>query len=115
RQPEHPIFSFLPTFAYSAFAKRELAERKISGYPPFAELLLLSFSAKTPETAQRHGSELARRLATFPEIEVIGPYASADAQIRILVKSTNRALLLNLLAFVPKAWKIDFDPENIVS
>ena len=71
--PAHPAIVFAARHDYDGFAERELAERELLGYPPFAELMYLGAigrdEAAVVAAATRYG-DLLRRL---PDIDVLGP------------------------------------------
>lgn len=125
RNIDHPIFRAFAKLDYPSFVKSELIERKSALYPPFAKLILCSFSAKTPQTLNRNSqavsSALERYIKNHPysaeSIEIVGPYPRLHdpLEIRILLKSRDQEVLQHVLSHIPSTWKVDFDPENIVT
>lgn len=130
KSPDHPALQAFLVQDYASFAQQEILERKSLGYPPFTLLILFSFTAKTQVTAIKHANTLHEALSqlqapdsTVP-IEVIGPFLAPKnglrslqktCEARILLKAPNRLVAQPYLDLVPKTWKIDIDPENIVT
>lgn len=119
KQVGHPLLRFIADNNYEGFAYSELTERQPLHYPPFYELLLLSFKAKTTQTAQKHAATLVNRLQELhlPGIEVSSSFGSLhkNTETRILLKAKTHQILLDAIDLVPSQWRIDFDPENIVT
>src|SRR5690606_13406981 len=49
--PGHALYTALSQYDYEAFARQQLAERKMAGLPPYAHLAMLRAEAKTQEAA----------------------------------------------------------------
>jgi len=103
-QPDHPAVVAASTHDVAAFAERELAERRMLGYPPYGRLVLCLLrgmdEAATGDAAERIG-ELARKLAPST-VEVLGPAPAPIARIRkhwrwhVILKGTQSAALRSL-------------------
>ncbi|MFA6433569.1 MAG: primosomal protein N' [Elusimicrobiales bacterium] len=85
RQPKHYIFSVLPELDYLKFAKDELAARKDFFYPPFSELVRISFASLDAKVIAAFSSEVLAALdspagdeAGAPTAEILGPMVFND-------------------------------------
>jgi len=85
RQPGHYVFSLLPELDYLKFAKGELAARRDFFYPPFAELVRISFASFEAKAITEFSETVLKVLdapagdeADSPRAEIIGPMISQD-------------------------------------
>ena len=85
RQPSHYIFSVLPELDYLKFAKDELAARKGFFYPPFSELVKISFTSFDAKAITIFSEEVLAALdspvgetADAPTAEILGPMTFND-------------------------------------
>lgn len=113
RQPEFVERSFTGTLA--AVYKRLLAERGKYLYPPYADMVRLTFRSRTPQVAQTRVIS-ARELIAKKLIQerdttrILGPYGSPDKHL----------LLLGKLASLAEAYHsvypdiVDVDPERVL-
>jgi len=112
--------------ALHAQVEQQLARRKRFGYPPFASLAKLQFSARDRGSALAAAQHAADALATGgaqPE-EVMGP-ASAPIQrikgqflFQLLLRAGDEVRLESLLALVPQRYAgaklaVDVDPRDV--
>lgn len=93
RQPGHYIFSVLPELDYLKFAKGELAARRDFFYPPFAELVRISFAAFDAKAIEEFAGEVLKTLdapagdeADTPKAEISGPMTFNDPKKTKLVR-----------------------------
>ncbi len=93
RFPQSPLFKYLRSNDYAAFAKEELTLRKSLNYPPYTKLLNITFSGSL-ETAEKikkiiHSSD--------PMIEMLGPTVNKNKrgleELSIILKSVDRKTL----------------------
>jgi primosomal protein N' (replication factor Y) len=124
--PEHTLFAHL--FDPQTFYAQQIAERRALGYPPFKFLLKLYYgspdrNAVTTET-ERMRQYLDDLTKTYPDITIRGPWEALPAYHNgqywnvLLVKmnyenykKTTKAITAQL----PDAWKIDPNPNSILS
>ena len=85
RQPSHYIFSVLPELDYLKFAKDELAARKDFFYPPFSELVRISFASFDAKAITAFSEQVLAALdgpagdeADAPTAEILGPMIFND-------------------------------------
>jgi len=109
--PEHPAIAAVAAAdaaqGEAAFRKRELAERRDAGYPPFARLVTLLVDGPDEahvEAAATTLAERARALAGERDITVLGPAPQALSRLReryrwhVLLKSETGAPLRDIAA-----------------
>ena len=101
--PEHYVFNF------SKFYKQELKIRKTLNYPPFCQLIKLTYRHKNYFKAKNTAFELAKRLKN-----ILGPAPAFIPKKRnfyywnIILRNRNQ------LSLVPDYWTIDVDPINVL-
>ena len=105
--PEHPAITAASAYDERRFVDHELAERKETGYPPFARLASLLFSgadvALVERAADRAG-DLLRERAEAEGVKVLGPAPQALARLRgkhrwhVMLKGTSGAKVRMLAA-----------------
>jgi len=85
RQPKHYIFTVLPELDYLKFAKDELAARKDFFYPPFSELVRISFASFDLKAMTAFSEAVLAALnapagdeADAPTLEILGPLSFSD-------------------------------------
>lgn len=121
-QPNHPAVQFGIAQDYGGFYEHTLAERRRSKFPPYAFLLKLTCLYKTEQAAVRNATKLANTLMReAPYLTILGPVpAFYEHQLgsyrwQLVVKSSSRRHLLNLLEYVPSQhWQIDLDPSSLL-
>jgi len=93
RQPGHYIFSVLPALDYLKFAKDELAARKDFFYPPFSELVRVSFASFDAKAMGAFAEQALAALdspagdeADAPTAEILGPVVFSDPKKTKLIK-----------------------------
>jgi primosomal protein N' (replication factor Y) len=95
--PEAPAVAAVVGHDYAAFARAELRERELAGYPPHARVCLVRVDAEREEEAAKVAAACARRLRRAPGVEVLGPAPAALARLRgrfrfqVLVKAPTPA------------------------
>jgi len=83
--PEHPAIAAACRHDAASFARRELAERKEAGYPPYVRLATLLFTGSDEKTVERSADLLAAAVAPEAEarsVRVLGPAPQALARLR---------------------------------
>jgi primosomal protein N' (replication factor Y) len=133
RFPSHPLFAALARLDFTAFAARELAERKAARMPPFVSQALLCAEAKSLEAAVaflqaagREGHRIAGDGAVALYDAVPMPLAKLAGvhRAQLLVESAARPALQRWLPiwlqavrgveFRPRVrWQIEVDPLEI--
>jgi primosomal protein N' (replication factor Y) len=119
--PQHPIIQLALARDFAGFYKQQLLNRKTSRFPPFVYLLKLTCSYKTETGAIRAASLLAKNIESgWPEVVVLGPAPAfyerqgGNHRWQLLVKSRQRALLVDIAKSTPPKWQADLDPASIL-
>jgi len=106
---------------WAEFYSSELAERKTFRFPPFVYLLKLSCLRASSKSAEKTASALAALLAKdFPSVTVEGPTPSFHPRERgkyswqLLIKSSSRQTLVDIISKLPSGWTYDIDPTNLL-
>ena len=129
-EPQHPLLVTLLRGGYPAAATQQLAERRASGFPPYAHMALLR--AETSDRTTLDGF-LEAAVAAFPandNVQVNGPLPApmplraGRHRAQLLVESAQRAPLRQALAtWWPQLhelqqsrslrWSLDVDPVDV--
>ncbi|MEX2008436.1 MAG: primosomal protein N' [Candidatus Spechtbacterales bacterium] len=138
--PQLPLFALAQASDATPFYEKELAKRKALRWPPFVQLVKLTYSHRDAEYAEREAVALKRkleaqtaRLARSSKLEtqsfsVLGPAPGFIPRVAgkniwyILVKwplnkdgsVRNLQLRNHLLSVVPPGWDVDVDPLDVV-
>ena len=105
---------------WPTFYKKELAERRAFGFPPFNYLLKLTCERASGESAQHAAAKLCQNLQQRSGVIIEGPAPCFHEKTRgkfkwqIIVKSKRRNTLLELLRELPNGWLYDIDPVNLL-
>ncbi|HSJ55690.1 MAG TPA: primosomal protein N', partial [Anaerolineae bacterium] len=123
--PDHYAIQAAAHHDYGAFYRREIAERRKLGYPPFSRLVALRFSHEDPHTArftaERLGRWLRERLSRtgMHPVDLIGPvpcfYSVLGGRHRwqIILRGHDPAAVLRDVA-LPVGWTVDVDPVSLL-
>ncbi len=124
--PEHEIFKLLSGDDYNNFYKDEIKERKLLHYPPFSQLIKLTFSYKNLDTGKNKFKQIKDNLVRYIQknklpVELIIPnettvYRRLGKYLNVIILKlpTKRMFSKNkLLDLVPGDWTIDVDPDNL--
>ncbi|MSP67100.1 MAG: primosomal protein N' [Alphaproteobacteria bacterium] len=101
--PEHPVMQALVAGERDAFVRRETAERRAHGMPPFGRLAAVILSGRSEPVVARSARALARAAPTAPGIRVLGPAPAplallrGDYRYRLLLKAERGVALQSVL------------------
>jgi primosomal protein N' (replication factor Y) len=129
-QPGHPLLKLLVEQGYPAFAAALLAERRLFGLPPYANLALLRAEAKSEGVVMAFLRRAKTLLPADGAVEALGPAPPTMARRagfqrgQLLLRSASRAALHRVLeAVLPDLevlgaqsrlrWSIDVDPGDL--
>lgn len=142
--PEIPLFSYMRDDSFEPFFKGELEKRKALHYPPFSQLIKLTYGHPDEQKAEEEAKILKQKLEVQLEaltngnkknhrpqaishLQILGPAPAFIPRVRgrylwyILIKWPKKngkikdlSLRNRLLDIVPKEWDIDVDPIDIV-
>jgi primosomal protein N' (replication factor Y) (superfamily II helicase) len=79
--PEHPVMQALKGHDRDAFVAAELAERELSGLPPYGRLAAVVLSSLNPQALEDYSRALAAAAPNSEGVEVYGP---ADAPLALV-------------------------------
>ena len=119
-QPDNPVLQAAITSNWDGFYKRELAERKLFKFPPFYYLLKVTVRRASSAAAAKAATSFAATLSDNKKIIVEGPAPSLHEKIagkyqyQLVIKSTQRSELLNVIASLPANWSYDIDPADLL-
>jgi primosomal protein N' (replication factor Y) (superfamily II helicase) len=106
---------------WAGFYQAELHERKLFKFPPFTYLLKLRVLRASGAAAEKAATALATTLAQqHPGITVDGPAPSFHPRERgkyswqLLLKSSSRQTLVDIISTLPSGWSYDIDPINVL-
>ena len=80
--PEHAVMQALVAQDRDAFVAAEMAEREITGLPPFGRLAAVVLSGPDPVRLEAFAQEMARAAPNTPGVAVYGPAEAPLALIR---------------------------------
>jgi primosomal protein N' (replication factor Y) len=118
--PAHSAITAAAKADPTVLLQAELDERQSLGYPPFVNLLKLSYAGASREAAQDAAARLAKVLAQRPGISVVGPAPAFLETLggkfhwQLAVKSLRRSNLVEIARSVPDSWVADLDPGNLL-
>ena len=121
-QPNHPSITNGLSQNYNEFYQRTISQRQKTNFPPFTYLLKLTCVYKTEAAAIKNAKNLAELLKSHSEkIDIFGPTPAFYERVRdtyrwqIVVKSSRRQYLLELLTLLPPAhWQYELDPVSLL-
>lgn len=115
---------------FEKFYNEEIKMRKKFIYPPFSQIIKLSFEHKSPEKAKNEAKILFEKLKQqiknlkikSEEIQIAGPVPTFIPRVKrfyswnIVLKSKIKKLTTRnrLLIIVPSRWEIEVDPESLL-
>ena len=134
--PQHPLFEALRRHDFEAFARQQLAERRVAGLPPFSHLALLRAEARSLEAARAFLdaaaeviaadadlSSLRESVTLYPAVPMPMVKVAGVERAQLLLESPSRAAMQRLLAhWLPLLdglrrthkgvlrWAVDVDP-----
>ncbi|MHC4379873.1 MAG: replication restart helicase PriA [Planctomycetota bacterium] len=99
--PEHPAIQAAVEHDYERFARKEMEERKLFGFPPFGRAMRITFESEHRSRVEAHAEEAAAALrdAQTPTTKILGPSAPPVEKLRgrirrqLLIKTDREGLL----------------------
>lgn len=108
---------------WKKFYNEELKIRKALSYPPFSQIIKLTFEHKDPKKAKDEAKILFEKLKTqIKNFQLLGPVPAFIPKIagkyrwQIIIKSKIKNLKQRnkLLIIVPLTWNIEVNPESLL-
>lgn len=126
-QTENNILKWAAEKNYEAFYKNEIKEREALSYPPFSQLVKITFQnvneEKTEKEAQRIYREINLKVKNKKNIQVSAPHFPLIPKVRrrfkkqIVIKIKTQKIPAELKKVLEKlgaGWIIDIDPISII-
>jgi primosomal protein N' (replication factor Y) len=117
-QPNNPTISAAINDDWNDFYTREVEERQKYAFPPFVHMLKLSIQRASAARAETAALKLK---SSLPEtLRVEGPAPAFHERLggkyrwQLIVKSTNRSDLTNIIATLPSGWSYNIDPIDLI-
>jgi primosomal protein N' (replication factor Y) len=114
--PEHPVLQAIKSQDRDAFVAAEMAEREVSGLPPYGRLAALIVSSPDPHALEKYVRALAEAAPNAEGVAIYGPADAPQALIRgrrrkrFLVRADRDVDLQGFLA----AWRARAKPPSAV-
>ena len=123
---------------FKKFYNEEIKNRKVFNYPPFSQVIKVSFEHRDPEKAKIEAKILMEKLKTqiknlkIIDIDLLGPVpafiprTAGKYHWNIIIKSKIKdfqpkagppraeKLRNRLLIIIPSTWSIEVDPESLL-
>jgi primosomal protein N' (replication factor Y) len=105
---------------YSAFYKEEIKNRKKYYFPPFCFMLKLTIKRASIASIEKVSVELKKQLEKNHKVIVEGPSPSFHEKVnskyrwQLVVKSSQRSELLNIIDDLPANVSYDIDPMDLL-
>ena len=118
--PNSPLLKAAINQDYKAFYDNEILNRKKFKFPPYYNLLKITCLRKSAKNAEQSCLKLKALISQNSGVQVEGPAPSFHEQHKgkyqwqLVVKSTNRNKLLNIISALPSGWSYDLDPSNLL-
>lgn len=119
--PTSPSVQAATTNKYAEFYAREIEERRSFYFPPFCYTLKLRCARKTAQAAERQAQKLYDELRQKNDrVRIEGPSPSFNHKAnglyrwQIILKSSSRKILLDIVDTLPAHWTYDLDPSNLL-
>ncbi|MEK7160576.1 MAG: hypothetical protein AAB724_00965, partial [Patescibacteria group bacterium] len=132
--PENHLLQSMAKNDFLNFSREELLDRQNLDYPPFSQIIKLSFRLRDPQRAEREAKILAAKLQQANKDDTISISSATPAwrpkekgffiwQIIIKQKIADNNSKISpaflarrnqLLQYVPSSWHVEVDPENLL-
>lgn len=124
--PDHFVIKAASSFDFKNFYNKEIQDRRENKYPPFSQLIRLSFAHYDQKKAMKEAENLAKRISQkssfFKKVEILGPAPAFFNKVKnkylwniiLKIKEGDLKLKKDLLRLVPNKWTIDVDPESLL-
>lgn len=122
-RPEEPLFQALATYDIDGFYDFLQKERRLSGMPPYGDLIKITFDALTKEEASKKAKKLFRWLEAHGHASVeyfmapaFFPKMHGKYHWHVFVQSTDKTDLLDFIRLVPieLLGKVDVNPVSLL-
>lgn len=119
--PDSPTIRAAINGDWEGFYEKQIDERRLFAFPPFAQTLKLRCSRASQQSAMKACAELLAVLTDRKlPVKLIGPAPAFVEKVgnkyvwQIIVKAKSRAPLLEIVRCLPANWSYDLDPTNLL-
>jgi primosomal protein N' (replication factor Y) len=121
QNPENIVIQAAIKRNYKLFYESQIKERRLYDFPPFTYLLKLTTHRPTAKASEANASKFKELLQSLNlPLEVIGPSPafhekrSGRYYWQLIVKSSRRTTLLEVIRQLPPHWSYDIDPATLL-
>lgn len=121
--PDFYLFDFLRKNDFQGFLEAELNHRKPFFYPPFSEIVKLSFTHKDNFIAKKQAIEAKQKIQKFlPNLKILGPAPALVPKVKgkyfwhivIKIKGDSSKEKKIIQKLIGQDWLIDVEPQNLL-
>lgn len=119
--PNNETLQFALTKNYLGFYKKQLAERRTFGFPPFKYVLKLRAERASSASAEKAIKQIGEKLSSLKlPLEVSDPAPAFIEKIhnryrwQLVLKASNRGVLLDVITQLPATISYDIDAANLL-
>jgi primosomal protein N' (replication factor Y) len=130
--PELSLFSQAEKEDFSDFYKEQLKERRLFHYPPFSEIIKLTYSHKNSLLGEKAAKEFKKNLEkSLDNLPILGPAPGSIPKIKNkylwhlvlkipssqadpVSKNASMKIRKTILNLLPKDWEIDINPQSLL-
>lgn len=121
--PDFYLFNFLKNNNFDDFITEEIKHRKSLFYPPFSEIIKLTFSHKNLDIAKKETFELKRKIQkAIPGIKILGPVPALTPKIKnkyfwhliIKIRPDTSVEKKTIQELINPDWSVDVEPLSLL-
>ncbi len=119
-KPKHPIIKSLQEQRPATFYQNELKFRKDMNYPPFCQLIKISYLHPNYQTAFKTIHHTYKQIIHYSDFQILPPFNITRKKIRnkfkfnIIIKHNQPQSLKNIIKQIPTNHLIDIDPIRLL-
>lgn len=122
--PELSLLQYLSANQLNSFYQEELQNRQEFLYPPFSQLIKLTYAHKDGQKASAEAQALKKKLEKILNTQILGPVPGFipklkgqyvwNVIVKIGYKDDEPSIKERLFGNIPKNWQIDVDPRSLL-
>ncbi|MBU3964129.1 primosomal protein N' [Patescibacteria group bacterium] len=121
--PDFYLFDFLRKNDFNGFLEAELNHRKPFLYPPFSEIIKLSFSHKDNAIAKKEALDFKRKIQKpLPNLKILGPAPALVSKVKnkyfwhlvVKIKGDGSETKKTIQKLIGPDWSIDVEPQILL-
>jgi len=121
---DHELFGYLNEKP-EEFYKKELKNRENLWYPPYSEIIKLSYKDTSDSEAKKEAKRLKKKIEeriTNQKVQVLGPAPNYVPKVAnkyiwnliVKIKPENQEAKKKLRSLIPKDWQVDVNPIQVL-